>query len=224
MKKLKELFHQMVTLMQSRAMPSILSAQEHDGKRVSVSEFQKTAEQHRDELKKLEPLDFTMFPSCFIMIHHVSSRFCARITNSDLQELFKLIDFTGAGALSEEEFIDGLLRMSSAPASKRELLEVQHDLHRMWNMLSVGQEQLREQLNDLLKAPAVPLEISSFMEEVRDMREDCRVCSERDQQQTLVELEAIKAQLQEINKAEEWAHSMKEARPVNCRLSSSLLV
>ena len=36
------------------------------------------------------------------------------------------------GALSQEEFIDGLMRMTPAPASKRELLEVQHDLHRMW--------------------------------------------------------------------------------------------
>lgn len=90
-----------------------------------------------------------------------------------------MIDFTGAGALSQEEFIDGLLRMSSAPASKRELLEVQHDLHRMWNMLSVGQERLREQLNDLKALPALPVQISSFMEELRDMREDCRVCSER---------------------------------------------
>ena len=120
-----------------------------------------------------------------------------RIANSDLNELFKLIDFTGAGllswcskadagfeiapfqlwffffldwpnlhsysqsethcwacwamfchslcrsfphfavnqgALSQAEFIDGLMRMTPAPASKRELLEVQHDLHRMWTL------------------------------------------------------------------------------------------
>ena len=38
------------------------------------------------------------------------------------------------GALSQAEFIDGLMRMTPAPASKRELLEVQHDLHRMWTL------------------------------------------------------------------------------------------
>lgn len=66
MKKLKELFHQMVTLMQGG---SLLPSQEHDGKRVSVSEFQKTAEQHQDELNKLEPLDLRGF-----MFHPVSGR------------------------------------------------------------------------------------------------------------------------------------------------------
>jgi len=124
---------------------------EHGSKRVSCHEFQDNVDQHvKDELGKLQ------------------------IANSDLNELFKLIDFTGAGALSQEEFIDGLMRMTPAPASKRELLEVQHDLHRMWNMLSVGQERLQEQLNGLIKE--LPAQLSPLVNEVKEMRETYKTC------------------------------------------------
>ncbi|CAK9116322.1 unnamed protein product [Durusdinium trenchii] len=177
-------------------------------KRVSCAEFKKNMDQHvEDELGKLQ------------------------IASSDLNELFKLIDFTGAGALSEEEFIDGLMRMSPSPASKRELLEVQHDLHRMWNMLSVGQERLREQLNELNGiVKEFPLQLSTFMDEVKEMHEKTfEACvSERDAsaQRLTQQFETMCSKLphlQEYKPDEHVQTQLKEMQQSLAELSTSRL-
>lgn len=176
--------------------------EEHGSKRVSCDEFQKNVDQHvKDELGKLQ------------------------IANSDLNELFKLIDFTGAGALSQAEFIDGLMRMTPAPASKRELLEVQHDLHRMWNMLSVGQERLQEQLTSFMKD--LPVRLLPIVEEVREMRDTYKTSLvERDKlAQTLaqqVEATCSRLPIREVQASEcEIRHQLNEVQQSLADLTDS---
>eukprot|EP00913_Durusdinium_trenchii_P035102 g32836.t1 len=157
-------------------------------KRVSCAEFKKNMDQHvEDELGKLQ------------------------IASSDLNELFKLIDFTGAGALSEEEFIDGLMRMSPSPASKRELLE----------------EQLNE-LNGIVKE--FPLQLSTFMDEVKEMHEKTfEACvSERDAsaQRLTQQFETMCSKLphlQEYKPDEHVQTQLKEMQQSLAELSTSRL-
>lgn len=73
-----------------------------------------------------------------------------QIASMDVQELFMLIDFNDNGTVSVDEFIEGLMRFGPGPASKKELLGLQYDMHKMWNMLGSGQERMMSCLGDEL--------------------------------------------------------------------------
>ncbi|CAJ1391917.1 unnamed protein product [Effrenium voratum] len=122
-----------------------------------------------------------------------------------IDELFALINFTNSRGIQVEEFIDGLLRMSSAPASKRELLEVQCDIHKAWNMLGAGQDDLVHLLRGLKD---LPLQLTCLTEEVRCMRDACRLClTERDRlaQSLAQRLDAVLLEVQTSNQqADHW--------------------
>lgn len=72
-----------------------------------------------------------------------------QIAALDVRELFALLDFNENGSVAVDEFIDGLLRMVPTPASKKELLGMEYDMHKMWNMLGSGQERIMASLDEL---------------------------------------------------------------------------
>merc|ERR1719291_1285304 len=74
-----------------------------------------------------------------------------QVATFDAKELFMLIDFNDNGNVSVDEFIDGLLRIEPGPASKKEVMGLQYDLHRMWNMLGSGQERLQANIEQGLE-------------------------------------------------------------------------
>lgn len=124
-----------------RRLESLFLMMDKDGDRkLTLEEFQQGVE-HMEEVK----LEMTRL----------------QMAAFDIKELFMLIDFNDNGTVSVDEFIEGLLRVAPGPASKKELMGVQYDLHRMWNMLGAGQEKLLANLEECIESNTKMLDQSS---------------------------------------------------------------
>lgn len=69
----------------------------------------------------------------------------------DVKELFHLLNFSGNGLVSVEEFISGLLTIAPGSGHQKEVLGLQHDMHQMWNMLAAGQERVMREMASCLE-------------------------------------------------------------------------
>jgi len=106
-----------------RRLESLFSMMDKDGNR------KLTLEEFENGVANMEEVKFEMTR--------------LQMTTFDVKELFMLIDFNDNGTVSVDEFIEGLLRVAPGPATRKELMGIQYDLHRMWNMLGAGQERLQ---------------------------------------------------------------------------------
>ncbi|CAE7395774.1 Catsper1 [Symbiodinium natans] len=85
-----------------------------------------------------------------------------QISEMDVEKLFGIIDVSDCGKVAAARFVHGLMRMLPGPPERRELLELEYDMHRMWNMLASGQDQMQETLSQLSE------ELGGLREEIRD--------------------------------------------------------
>eukprot|EP00931_Biecheleriopsis_adriatica_P046519 TRINITY_DN26727_c0_g1_i1.p1 TRINITY_DN26727_c0_g1~~TRINITY_DN26727_c0_g1_i1.p1 ORF type:complete len:855 (+),score=186.02 TRINITY_DN26727_c0_g1_i1:39-2567(+) len=121
-----------------RRLEALFCKIDEDGNRtLTLEEFRRAAETNEDVRSELGRL---------------------QIASLDIKELFTLIDFNDNGVVSVDEFIEGLLRMTPGSASKKELLGVQYDMHKMWNMLGSGQERIMACLGEELAGRIAALE------------------------------------------------------------------
>jgi len=102
----------------------------------------RTIDEDHDEQLSLDELENGMQNSKDVQNEMSRLQLCS----FDIKELFFLVDREDSGKVSVHEFIEGLLRMTPGEVSKKELLGVQYDLHKMWNMLASGQEQAMEKM------------------------------------------------------------------------------
>ncbi|CAE7585935.1 Catsper1 [Symbiodinium sp. CCMP2592] len=83
-----------------------------------------------------------------------------QISQMDVEKLFGIIDVSDCGKVASARFVHGLMRMLPGPPERRELLEMEYDMHRMWNMLASGQDQMQESLSHIFE------ELSTLREEL----------------------------------------------------------
>eukprot|EP00929_Paragymnodinium_shiwhaense_P021316 TRINITY_DN13935_c0_g1_i1.p1 TRINITY_DN13935_c0_g1~~TRINITY_DN13935_c0_g1_i1.p1 ORF type:complete len:834 (-),score=174.41 TRINITY_DN13935_c0_g1_i1:709-3210(-) len=107
------------------------------------------------------------------------ARLGLEITSDDVLEIFHLFDYDDSGTVSLTEFIDGALVLRLGHSTARQVLGLQHDLHKMWNFLGNEQDVLRDLLIECAppRGPAPKLGMpapkpttwASWAEEARDL-------------------------------------------------------
>eukprot|EP00933_Yihiella_yeosuensis_P044857 TRINITY_DN40133_c0_g1_i1.p1 TRINITY_DN40133_c0_g1~~TRINITY_DN40133_c0_g1_i1.p1 ORF type:complete len:866 (-),score=130.12 TRINITY_DN40133_c0_g1_i1:170-2767(-) len=125
-----------------RQLEVLFNKMDQDGNRtITLEEFQRAVADREDVRLELSRLEIASF---------------------DVKELFTLIDWNDNGVVSVDEFIEGLLRITPGPAQRKELLGVQYDIHKMWNMLASGQEKLMDFLREELHCRMQKVEVTTM--------------------------------------------------------------